>query len=264
MREFIWRNASADEWRQRYASDRYLLLRGALDPEMLWELRARYFSLFPPSFLRPGTSPRDGIYSGCAPMGLPSHGTSGHPAFDFVRSEAFHRLADDPILTQISKLLLKGPTKRIARSPLRHFHRGTRNASRAHIDRTYLAVSKGGFLTFWISLGDCRLVDGGLVYLEKSHLIDIGELRRFTPDDRPSDKRPISHDLADIVRTTGRRWLWTDIKSGDLLVHHPDLIHASLSSQTDQMRLSTDLRFVTTEDAGDKRWSDHWRADDGH
>lgn len=264
MTEFFWRDASPEEWRWRYARDRYLLLRGVLDAEMLWNLRARYFSLFSANFLRAGTAPREGIYSGDAPKGLPPYGTEGHPAFAFVRSEDFQRFADDPALTRIAEILLEGPVERIARSPLRHFYRGTRNASRAHIDRTYLAVPEDRFLTFWISFGDCRLADGGLVYLENSHQLDVEELRRITPGDRPGDQRPISHDLAEVARTTGRRWLWTDIGAGDLLVHHPDLVHASVSSQTDRMRLSTDLRFAAKEGTMDTRWDTHWSADDGH
>jgi hypothetical protein len=96
-------------------------------------MREEYLKLFPADFVQDGDF-RAGLYSGHMPEGLPRHGVVGHPAHDFVRSETFQRFADQPILHELSEALLDGPAKRIQRTPLRHFYKDQKTASRAHID----------------------------------------------------------------------------------------------------------------------------------
>ncbi len=62
---------------------------------------------------------------------------------------------------------------------------------------------------------------------------------------------------------TERRWLWTDFRAGDLTVHSPHIVHASLDTTTEAMRLSADLRFQRTGETVDPRWTKAWAADDG-
>jgi ectoine hydroxylase-related dioxygenase (phytanoyl-CoA dioxygenase family) len=152
----------------------------------------------------------------------------------------------------------------VPRRILRHFHRASRKASRAHVDFDYMDQGSDRLVTAWIPLGDCPVECGGLIYLEGSHRIPRRELDRLRPyTDRPGDQRPISNDLARTARALGGRWLWTDYSAGDVVLHSPHTVHASLDDVSDVMRLSADVRFRRRDATPDERWNDHWSADDG-
>ncbi len=258
-----WR-AQPEETLNRFRTNGYVLLRGALDRESVLDLRADYFSRFPASMLRAGTTPRDGIYSGVEPDDLPDYGTAGHPAFDLVRGPAFDAFSRGPQLRDIAETLLGGPVELLPRRILRHFQRSAARASRAHVDWDYMDRGSDTVVTAWVPLGDCPIECGGLVYLEGSHAIPRAELDRLRDHtDRPHDRRPISNDLGMTARVLGGRWLWTDYLAGDVVLHSPHLVHASLDNTSDVMRLSADLRFVRSDGRPDERWKNDWSADDG-
>ena len=119
-------------------------------------------------------------------------------------------------------------------------------------------------VTLWLPLGDCPLDCGGLVYLSGSHRQTARRADSASPvTDRPHDPRAFSHDLAWTARELGGQWLWADFRAGDVAAHNPDLVHASLDTVTDMMRLSTDIRFQRTQAPVDPRWTVDWAADDG-
>ncbi|HEX6395180.1 MAG TPA: phytanoyl-CoA dioxygenase family protein [Acidimicrobiales bacterium] len=250
---------------ERYVADGYLYLRGYLDGGEVRSMREAYFSLFDPSYLKAGTSPDEGVFSGERPPDLPAHGVAGHPAHAFVRSEVFDRFVSQQRLLELARAVLGGPAWRLPRSIVRHFDRSTPRASRAHVDHTYLDQGSDHLLTMWIPLGDCPLPAGGLIYLESSHQMDEAEFEPLkSVTDRPDDRRPITHDLALVAHTTGRRWLWANFEAGDVTVHSPHLVHASLDTITDEMRLSADVRFLREGDQADPRWLQAWAGDDGN
>jgi ectoine hydroxylase-related dioxygenase (phytanoyl-CoA dioxygenase family) len=249
---------------ERYRHDGYLLLRRVLDPERVEAVRRAYFTSFGPGYLRAGTDPADGIFSGWRPEGLAAHGTAGHPAHDFVRSAEFLDFCARPELTAIAETVLEGPVRQLPRRILRHFDRSRPAASRAHTDYTYLDAGSDHLVTAWIPLGDCPLPTGGLIYLEGSHHLGDDELESLrVRSDRVGDRRPLSHDLAWVAERTGRRWLWTDYGIGDVVLHSPHVVHASLDVTTDRMRLSADLRWLAEGAEADPRWSSAWAGDDG-
>lgn len=250
--------------RSRFAEDGYVYLRGVLDRAEVLRTRDRYFSTFDPAYLKPGTTPEQGIFSGVVPATQPKHGMAGHPAHEFVRSAAFHAFLTAPALRHLAEVLLDGEVTRLPRSILRHFDRGSRRASRAHVDYTYMDQGSDQLATLWIPIGDCPLRMGGLVYLENSTTVpadQLHELRSVT--DRPNDDRPLSHDLGWTARKLGRRWLWADYHAGDVAVHSPHLVHATLDTTTDAIRMSIDVRFQRTDQPTDPRWQSTWSADDG-
>jgi hypothetical protein len=253
-----------DLLRRRFADDGYLLLRGVLDRDRVLDLREQYFAAFDPALLAPGTAARDGVFSGAEPPGLPEYGTAGHPAYDFVRGPDFDAFTRQPRLRQVAEAVLGGPVELVPRRILRHFHRASRKASRAHVDYDYMDQGSDRLVTAWIPLGDCPIDCGGLIYLQGSHTLpraDLDPLRAFT--DRPADHRPISNDLGRTARTLGGRWVWTDYAAGDVVLHSPHTVHASLDVASDVMRLSADVRFRRIGATPDERWNGHWSADDG-
>ncbi|MDH6140348.1 MULTISPECIES: phytanoyl-CoA dioxygenase family protein [Kitasatospora] len=249
--------------RARLDEDGYLLLRGVLDQQDVLDLRRRYFELLPAGYLAPDTEPVAGLFSGTVPAELSQYGVHGHPAHGFVRSERFQEFCSAPALSALTAALLGGPTELLPRRILRHFWRGANRASRAHTDYEYMRLGTDQVLTTWIPIGDCPVATGGLVYLEGGPLDpeQLSRLRKVT--DRVHDQRPISHDLAHTARETGRRWLWADFSTGDLTVHSPHIVHATLDTSTEAMRLSTDLRFQLRGEPVDHRWTTAWSADDG-
>ena len=250
--------------RTRFAQDGYVLVRGLLDRRRILDLRAAYFACFDPTFLAPGTTPEEGIFSGTVPESLPEYGTVGHPAYELVRSQRFDAFTRDPRLLELAETLLGGPAELLPRRILRHFYRDCGKASRAHIDYDYMDQGTDQLVTAWIPLGDCPIECGGLIYLEGSQRLpaaELDQLRGFT--DRPDDRRAISNDLSLTARTLGGRWLWTDYRAGDVILHSPYLIHASLDNATETMRLSVDLRFRRRNTEPDERWNEDWSADDG-
>jgi ectoine hydroxylase-related dioxygenase (phytanoyl-CoA dioxygenase family) len=251
--------------RDRYQKEGYVYLRGVLEPEALGRLRGSYFSRFDSSYLAKGTSPADGVFSGHRPPDLPEHGVAGHPAHAMVRTTEWEQFVAAPTLSSLAETLLGGPVRRLPRTILRHFDRSHPRASRAHSDYTYLDRGGDRLVTIWIPIGDCALDTGGLVYLEGSHRVDPGGLDRLrVVTDRPGDRRPISHDLRWVSDELGRRWLWTDYRAGDVAIHSPHMIHASLDTTTDRMRVSADVRFQRVEEAMDVRWLQPWAGDDGN
>ena len=253
-----------DELRRNFEADGYVLLRAALDRDAALDMRQNYFARFDPVLLADGTTARDGIYSGRQPDHLPEYGTQGHPAYDLVRDPSFDEFTRMPALRAIAETLLGGPGELLPRRIVRHFDRSTRRASRAHVDYDYMDQGSDQVVTAWIPLGDCPIECGGLVYLEHSHnhaKIDLDRLREHT--DRPGDHRPISNDLELTARTLGGRWLWSDFRAGDVVLHSPHTVHASLDNVSDLMRLSADIRYRRAGQQEDARWNGHWSADDG-
>ena len=223
--------------------------------------------MFDPSYFAPGTSPADGVWSGTVPSGLPSHGVAGHPAHTLVRSPEFEKFAEAPELENLARILVDSDEVfRLPRQIIRHFHKGPLS-SRAHTDFDYLDKGSAHFITMWVPVGDCPVQSGGLTYLEGSHRIpkdDLQVLKRKVTD-RPDDNRPISHDLAWTAQQLGnRRWLYSDFKAGDVAIHAPQLVHASLDTQTDTMRMSADIRFLPKSVEPDPRWLVKWSGDDGN
>jgi ectoine hydroxylase-related dioxygenase (phytanoyl-CoA dioxygenase family) len=264
MRDSTELRAAPDRLRSRFAEHGYVLVRGLLDRRRVLDLRADYFARFDPAFLAPDSTPEAGVFSGTVPAALPEYGTAGHPAYDLVRSDRFDEFTRNPELLEVAEILLGGPAELLPRRILRHFHRGSGKASRAHIDYDYMDRGSDQLVTAWIPLGDCPLECGGLIYLEGSQrapLAALDQLREHT--DRPGDRRPISNDLGLTAKALGGRWLWADYRAGDVILHSPYLVHASLDNLSDTMRLSADLRFRRRDAELDQRWVGDWSADDG-
>lgn len=266
MRDSTELLGDAGALRERFKQDGYVYLRGILDPQQVKALRGYYFGMFDRAYLAPGTEPADGVWSGIVPGDQPRHGVAGHPAHTLVRSEYFEKFAAAPELESLAKILLgDDQVRQLPRQIVRHFNKGPLS-SRAHTDFDYMDRGSASIITMWLPIGDCPVQSGGLTYLEGSHTIskDKLDVLKSRRTDRPDDPRPISHDLGWTALQLGGRWLYADYKAGDVAVHSPHLVHASLDTQTDVMRMSVDIRFLPASVQPDPRWLTKWAGDDGN
>jgi ectoine hydroxylase-related dioxygenase (phytanoyl-CoA dioxygenase family) len=256
-----------EKLRSQFQQDGYVYLRGVLDREKVMRLRAFYFDMFDPAYFAAGTAPGEGIWSGSVPAGQLSHGVAGHPAHTLVRSPEFEEFAASPELESVAQILLAdADVFQLPRQIVRHFNKGPLS-SRAHTDYDYMDRGTAHIITMWLPVGDCPVQSGGLTYLEGSHTIAKEDLQvlKSKRTDRPGDNRPISHDLDWTAQQLGgRRWLYADYEAGDVAIHSPHLVHASLDTQTDMMRMSVDLRFLPRSVEPDPRWLVKWSGDDGN
>lgn len=241
------RGLDIEALRTRYREAGYVLLRRFLEPAQVIATRAAYLNA-----------------AAAVPSELP-HGVPGHPAYAFVRSAEFDRFTKQPRLQELATAILQKPARLLPRRPLRHFRPGSRRASRAHTDFTYLDRGTREVVTIWIPLGACSLTSGGIVYLEGSHTLAETLLRQMVggPSDRPHDRRPLTHDLRLLVKKSGRRLAWTTYEPGDVVLHSPFIVHATLDAHTGADRLSTDLRFIPCDAPPDERWLRDWAGNDG-
>ena len=252
--------------RARFEQDGYVYLRGILDREKVLALREFYFAMFDDSYFAEGTTPRDGIWSGTVPSGQLPHGVEGHPAHTLVRSAEFEDFAASAELENLAKILLNDDqVMQLPRQIVRHFNKGPLS-SRAHTDYDYMDRGSAHIITMWLPIGDCPVESGGLAYLEGSHTIPKSKLDvlKSKRTDRPHDARPISHDLDWTAKQLGGRWLYANYQAGDVAIHSPHLVHASLDTQTDTMRMSVDVRFLPRSVEPDPRWLSKWAGNDGN
>ena len=252
--------------REQFQKDGYVYLKGVVDRDQVMALRAKYFSMFDSSYLQEGTTPEQGIFSGKLPAGLPGHGVAGHPAHTLVRTKEFADFVSNPALARVAKVLLQAEVFQLPRQILRHFHKDSHMSSRAHTDFVYMDRGSENIVTMWLPIGDCPVESGGLVYLEGSATIPQSDLSvlKSVRTDRPGDARPISHDLGWTADQLGGNWLYANYEAGDIAVHSPHLVHASLDTTTDAMRMSADIRFLPTTVEPDPRWLTPWSGDDGN
>jgi hypothetical protein len=238
--------------------DGFIYLKNFFKKEEILDLREYYFELFPENtILKNGTSNREGISSGKKFNVV--YGSEDHPAYKFVRSEKLKKFIKSKKLSILISQLAECKTKRLKRIVIRHLYKGSRSSAKAHRDSQW---STGNVLSSWIVLGDCPVDSGGIVYLEKSNKLKLEKIKPHFP--KYSGTKWITDDLKDLSDKLKKRWCYTNFQAGDLIIHDPDVIHASLDSNNDYMRLSIEVRFIPAIDTPDSKWTGDWKGGDGY
>ncbi|PIA91751.1 hypothetical protein CB0940_09717 [Cercospora beticola] len=289
-----------EEMRHRFEQDGYIFVKGVMPREDVLDMREAYFThMQPTGILKPGTSPREGIFDNTQDP-IAQHGVGG-------RDLPEDRLKVDKLVSAhthpIYKAFLEHPKLRqfvrdfmgwkkdvlVTRTLLRHnvpngFSTGI------HYDKIFLRAGDAEFLTAWVPIGDCSPTGGGLMYLENS--TDIGlameadftkRAESFTKEERINGFNQnmmrdgqLSHDAAELTRQIeegkhggdkrARRWIVANYEAGDVVFHNPYMIHGAIKNDdpAGRIRLSTDLRFYEEGSDLDTRWMRGvWTPDDG-
>jgi len=224
--------------------DGYIYLKQFFDREKILSIREEYLGLFKNK------------------SNLIPYGIKGHPAYEMVRRESFKKFAhNEKILSLIADITNNKNIKVLDRKILRHFCKNSYIASKAHIDYVYLNKGTKNIITAWIPLGDCSIQTGGLIYLQNSHKIKYKSLKNLFPQYK--NEKWITNDLEELANRTSKKWMFTDYKAGDIVLHNPFIVHASLDCSTYYMRVSADIRYMLESEKVDPRWLNDWRANDG-
>lgn len=248
---------------QRLRSQGYLLLRDQIPVEDVLAFRDFYFSaLTSTGLVDADTDPVDGI-AGAGPV---DRATFRRILFDeIVPSPQYQAFCASAAVGGWFRWFLAGDVHLHRRKILRHTQPGENGigtATQAHYDLVYLREGTDRVLSMWIPLGECPTSLGGLTYLEGTHHAIMAEEREGRL------KRPaasITADLPGLAEEYDARWLVTDYRAGDVMVHSAHLVHAALDNvdTTGRMRLSTDIRYQRLDEPIDWRWQEHWHDRDG-
>lgn len=230
-----------------------LVVKNVFSNEIIDSLRSQYFSMFE------GNYEYDGSEWTHVNNSKLSHGIGSHPANIFVRSEPFRNFIESSILKKLAAVLLHSDQSVLSpRVILRSFSHLSSRCTLAHRDRDYFRTSDNSkALTAWIPLGPADSHHGQLVYLKDSYK-NISTISKLVKDDRiiTSDLK----GLADHLETT---WYLPKISKGDIVFHCLNVVHASFDTNNMIPRLSCDLRFASSTEYLDPKWSNYWRGDDG-
>lgn len=270
-----------EELRHRFEEDGYLFVKGLLPRAAVQKAREEYFKFLAPSgILKPGTAPVDGIFDSSKDrnlfpgIGSGAAGGNGHPgqhAAIFVdralkahyQSWYAEEFCKHPALKEFVTKLTGWGTKTTAftRSLLRNNIPGNK-AIGVHYDQIFLRYGEPTSVTAWVPIGDVKLNGGGLVYLEKGHLLGVEQEEKFTKEATASGMSEeeaksafnqnmmntglLSENPKEFSQRFERRWLVAEFEAGDVVLHNPFAIHASTINydQDNVIRLATDLRFV--------------------
>jgi hypothetical protein len=255
------RSDRAALWR-RMRRDGYLYLPRALDPQDVLAFRRRYFAAMADTGL---------LARGSDPV----HGRAGGSEFDaaefrrrlfgqIVPGADYAQFCSQPALRDWFCWFYGDEPFLHRRKIIRHVRPrevGIGTATQAHYDLVYIREGTDRLVSVWIPLGDCPVERGGLIYLERSHLwVHRDEVDGML-------KRPaasITADLPALAEQHDSRWLFTDYAAGDIVVHSPYIVHASLDNadQNGVIRLSTDIRYQRAGEPIDWRWQRDWSDDD--
>jgi phytanoyl-CoA hydroxylase len=245
---------SLEELRQRYRDDGYLFLKGLLPRADVIKARESYFSLLQPSgVLAPGTAPVDGIFDSAKDkldfpgIGAGSTDANGRPRGGLfvdlalqAHTEPFYKdeFCQHPaLLSFISEFTGWGEdTLSLRRTLLRNNTPGNK-AIGVHYDQIFLRHGEDTSVTTWIPMGDISLDGGGLIYLEKGHILGEDIEKGFYDKAREtglSDEESknafnknmmggglLSDGPKMFADEHGRRWLVTDYEAGDVVLHTP-------------------------------------------
>lgn len=247
----------------RLRRDGYLYLPQQLDPQLVASFREYYFTAMADTGITEhGSDPAVGIGA----QGEIDRAKIRAALFEeIVPGERYAALTGHPDIRGWFEWFLGDDVHLHRRKIIRHIRPGESGigtATQAHYDLVYLREGSERVLSMWIPLGDCPVEQGGLTYLEGSHHWALAAERER--GDRPP-AASITADLPALAEAHDARWLLTDYRAGDVMVHSSYVVHASTDNVDPQgrIRLSTDIRYQRASEPIDWRWQEHWHEDDG-
>lgn len=252
-REALW---------ERLRRDGYLYLPGLLDRDEVLTFRAYYFE----KLAAAGLTAADRPYGEGRDSGRTIDRAALRNALfsEVVPGPEYAQFCTQPALRGWFEWMYQQQTFLHQRKIIRHTRPGEMGigtATHGHYDLVYLREGTDRLLSAWIPLGDVPIERGPLIYLEGSHLDYFASEQQG----QQLPAAPMTADLPALADKTNRRWVGTDFRAGDVMIHSPYTVHASLDNVDPEriLRLSTDIRYQSAADPIDWRWQNHWHDQDG-
>jgi phytanoyl-CoA hydroxylase len=287
------------ELRRRFETDGYVWVKNVMPRKDVLDMREAYFThLSPTGILKPGTSPREGIFdptqdpvahNGVGGRDLPDDIERVEKLVEVHKHPFYLAFLEHPKLRAFVREFMGWERDVLVKRTLLRHNVPNGLSTGVHYDRLFLRAGEADFLTAWVPIGDVAAEGGGLVYLE--HSDDIGREMEAGFMERnmelPDEERvsgfnvnmardgQLTHDIEGYTKDlesapyrgrNTRRWLVGNYEAGDVVFHNPYLLHGASKNEDPlgRIRLSTDLRFYEEGAALDTRWMrDVWSPDDG-
>jgi Phytanoyl-CoA dioxygenase (PhyH) len=244
----------------RLERDGYLFLKNIINRHRVWQFRRYYFKMLLPTGL---VAEGSDLFAGIAATGDINTQQVNEILFkQIVPGKVYNDFCTCPEIVNFYERFLGGELHLHRRKLIRHLKVSSNAATGAHYDLVYLREGTDKLYTSWIPLGDCPLEQGGLIYLENSH-------KYFRELDKSATKKNVAEwltkDVPALAEKLNTRWLIADYSAGDMVIHTPYTVHASLDNVNSGgvMRLSTDIRYQLKAEPIDQRWQNDWHTDDG-
>ncbi|KAM0749893.1 hypothetical protein T439DRAFT_363498 [Meredithblackwellia eburnea MCA 4105] len=271
--------------------DGVLHIKNVIPREIVLETRRQYFEYVKSTgVLKEGTDPTDGIFCGGDPLDFAGPGVASQVGKNMENCEYLklsvqagmesfiNEFARNPYIAKVVSrlkpewndvILFK---RQLLRSNIPHVS----SATKVHMDQTFLRAAPPTSLTAWVPIGDIGPLSGGLLYLESSVPIGLEIEDEFTKmnKDLSEAERMSAFNVNMLERGfltpnvvkfaqeegKGRRWLASNYEAGDVVFHHPCMIHCSANNTDpqDRIRLATDLRFADPTQEYDYRWANKY------
>jgi ectoine hydroxylase-related dioxygenase (phytanoyl-CoA dioxygenase family) len=126
-------------------------------------------------------------------------------------------------------------------------HPGTKGFAR-HQDNFYVEAGSQAFLSIWSAMTDVTPAMGGLVVYPGSHKFGRLPTRALAGDSGPNQDPNANNEEAVLPQSIAQEGLRVSIPRGAVVLLHADVVHSSLTNQSDRFRyalLCTYLRKGT-------------------
>ena len=220
---------------QRFEHDGYLLLRGALDAELVGVARRLLVDRLAAGDQLDPTVPADCMRA--APF---ARGELPDPRHDRATARLLQTILGGRRLESALRAVLGDVPVPLAVTP--HADGHGRQVG-LHLER-----ASRGECGCWVAMDDVAYPAGPMVVLEGSHRMPA--LHRALAARDAAAGAPRMVDPVAIVDEHGGRWLTTELRAGDALLVRRGLLHGSLSNVTGRYRLTCEVRFAAAEDPG--------------
>jgi len=241
------------ELRARLASDGYVLLRGAVDPEVILAARKEVFGRL--AEVGEIAQPVEhGIATGV------SHRDSVGDLGEFWRSvcqgPALRQATHGSGMQHVMTVLLGESATAHDYLFLRPGRPGL--STHLHYDLPFFARGSDRILTSWLALGDIPISDGPLMVVEGSNQFEdlIQPIRAIDYDSTDTPTVQVLDSTVEFTRSRKTRLLTTNFSPGDVVIFDMVTMHGTLDNHSaiGRVRLSCDVRWQPAADPIDPRY----------
>ena len=168
-----------------------------------------------------------------------------HNIQEFIKSGNIINFTKNSKLKKIVKVLLqKQPKLRNVEFFLKPAKNGM--AAPFHQDNFYWNIINSEALNVWLACSSANKKNGGVCYLQGSH--ELGTINHSL-----SFAKGTSQKIPDkILKKLNFKKIFPNLKKGDCVIHHPEIIHGSSKNISERDRIGLAVSYASTNSKIDK------------